>query len=264
MNFDLSMPPGLAAPLPTGFTRKAVETLGRRIANDEFTPNEAMPTEEELAESLGVSRATVRDAIKVLSGKSLVRTARRYGTRVLPVSEWNLLDGDVVRWHTPDHPRLGQIFSETTELRSIMEPAAAALAAERATEAQVQMILSAAYTMHPEQDDIQALFDADCRFHVTLLDATQNQVMRQMRQIILTMLRVSYEFGVKDPENDPVTREGHIAVAEAIAARNPKAARRAMAEMLERNRTLALTRGDASRGSVPVLETRPRLAILEG
>ena len=67
---------------------------------------------------------------------------------------------------------------------------------------------------------MQALFDADCRFHVTILEATQNQVMRQMRQIILTMLRVSYEFGVMRPENDPVTREGHIVVAEAIARRD--------------------------------------------
>ena len=50
--------------------------------------------------------------------------------------------------------------------------------------------------MQPEVDDLQALFDADCRFHVTILEATQNQVMRQLRQIILTMLRVSYEFGV--------------------------------------------------------------------
>ena len=58
-----------------------------------------MPTEPELAAALGVSRATVRDAVKVLSGKGLVRTARRYGTRVTPVEAWNLLDGDVIAWH---------------------------------------------------------------------------------------------------------------------------------------------------------------------
>ena len=46
---------------------------------------------------------------------------------------------------------------------------------------------------------MQALFEADCRFHVTILDATQNQVMRQLRQIIVTMLRVSYDFGVSQP-----------------------------------------------------------------
>ena len=100
------------------------------------------------------------------------------------------------------------------------------------------MILSAARAMHPESDGVHALFNADCRFHVTILESTQNQVMRQLRQIILTMLRVSYEFGVR-PENAPVTREGHVAVAEAIARHDAEAARAAMSEMLQRNRSIA-------------------------
>ena len=219
-NLDLSVPMEFMASLPTGHARRTVDTIGRWIANDTFSPDTPMPTEPELAASLGVSRATVRDAIKVLSGKGLVRTARRYGTRVLPVEDWNLLDGDVVAWHRRDHPRMRRIFAETTELRTIMEPAAAALAAERATEAQIRTILDAAYAIHPEEGDVQALFDADCRFHVTILEATRNQVMRQLRQIIVTMLRVSYDFGVSKPENDPVTRQGHISVAEAIARRD--------------------------------------------
>ena len=238
-NLDLSVPMEFMASLPTGHARRTVDTIGRWIANDTFSPDTAMPTEPELAESLGVSRATVRDAIKVLSGKGLVRTARRYGTRVLPVEDWNLLDGDVVAWHRRDHPRMHRIFAQTTELRTIMEPAAAALAAERATEAQVATILDAAYAIHPEEGDVRALFDADCRFHVTILEATRNQVMRQLRQIIVTMLRVSYDFGVSKPENDPVTRQGHISVAEAIARRDSNAAREKMATMLERNRGLA-------------------------
>jgi GntR family transcriptional regulator, galactonate operon transcriptional repressor len=90
----LAFPLDLGSSLPTGAAKQAVAVLGRRIANDLYRPGEIMPTELELAESLGVSRATVRDAIKVLSGKGLVRTARRYGTRVRPVEEWNLLDAD--------------------------------------------------------------------------------------------------------------------------------------------------------------------------
>lgn len=224
--------------LPTGVARKAVDTLGRWIVDGVFTTDAPMPTEDELAASLGVSRATVRDAIKVLSGKGLVRTARRYGTRVLPVDEWNLLDRDVVGWHRADHPRMRRIFAETTELRVIMEPAAAAIAAERATAAQIETLRRSAYAIEPEKDDLQALFDADCSFHVTILDATQNQVMRQMRQIILTMLRVSYEFGVSKRRNGPVSRQGHIDVAEAIARRDGEGARSAMARMLARNQSL--------------------------
>jgi DNA-binding FadR family transcriptional regulator len=244
---DARIPMAFTTSLPTGVARRTVDVISRWIADDTFSPDRPMPTEPELAATLGVSRATVRDAIKVLSGKGLVRTARRYGTRVLPVEDWNLLDGDVVRWHRRDHPRMRRIFAETTELRCIMEPAAAALAAERASEDQVRTILDAAYAMHPESDDVQALFEADCRFHVTILDATQNRVMRQLRQIIVTMLRVSYDFGVSRQDGDPVTRQGHILVAEAIASRDGEAARESMSSMLERNRSLATVERDETR-----------------
>lgn len=236
---ELTSPFEVASSLPKGFARETVETLGRWIVNDRFPPNVVIPTEPQLVEALGVSRATVRDAIKVLSGKGLVRTARRYGTRVTPVEEWNLLDGDVVAWHRSDHPRMRRIFAETTEVRTILEPAAAALAAHRATEAQRTMILNSARTMHPEAGDVAALFHADCAFHVTILEATRNQVMQQMRQLILTMLRVSYEYGVMRPVYDPVTRAGHVEVAEAIADHDGPAARDAMATMLSRNEKIA-------------------------
>jgi GntR family transcriptional regulator, galactonate operon transcriptional repressor len=237
-HLELSFPAEMMSSLPTGAAKQAVEVLGRRITNDVYPQDSVMPTEEELARSLGVSRATVRDAVKVLSGKGLVRTARRYGTRVRPIEEWNLLDGDVVSWHEPTHPRIRQIFAETTELRTILEPAAAALAAQRGTPEQAQTLLEAANAIHPGQVDVERLFEADCRFHLTLLDMTQNTVMRQMRQIILTMLRVSYEFGVVNPKNEKVSREGHLAVAEAIAARDADGARKAMSAMLDLNRSI--------------------------
>ena len=236
---ELSLPTDTMSSLPTGAAKQTVEVLGRRITNDVYPQESVMPTEEELAQSLGVSRTTVRDAVKVLSGKGLLRTARRYGTRVRPIEEWNLLDGDVVAWHDPAHPRIKRIFAETTELRTILEPAAAALAAKRGTPEQVQTLLRAANAIHPGQVDVAQLFAADCQFHVTLLDMTQNTVMRQMRQIILTMLRVSYEFGVVNPKNDKVSREGHLAVAEAIEARDAEGARKAMSAMLELNRSIA-------------------------
>jgi len=228
--------------LPKGAAKLAVDLLGRRIANGRYLPGEIMPTETALAESLQVSRATIRDAIKVLSGKGLVRTARRYGTRVRPVEEWNLLDSDVVSWHEPGHPRLVTMFAETTELRIILEPAAAELAAQRATPAQIATIVEAAQALHPEQDDVQETFAADCRFHATILDATGNGMLRQMRPLIVSMLRVSYEFAVLQYAVVP-SRDGHIRVAEAIAARDGDKARTEMARMLELNRRDAISIG---------------------
>jgi GntR family transcriptional regulator, galactonate operon transcriptional repressor len=148
---ELSFPTEVASSLPTGAAKQAVDVLGRRITNDVYPQEAVIPTEEELARSLGVSRATVRDAVKVLSGKGLLRTARRYGTRVRRIEEWNLLDGDVVSWHDPSHPRIKRIFAETTELRTILEPAAAALAASRGTPEQVQTLLDSANAIHPGQ-----------------------------------------------------------------------------------------------------------------
>nr|WP_272212683.1 FCD domain-containing protein [Marinicella sp. W31]MDC2878594.1 FCD domain-containing protein [Marinicella sp. W31] len=132
------------------------------------------------------------------------------------------------------------MFAETTELRCIIEPAAAALAAERATEAQIAQILTSAHAMHPGEDDLQAMFAADCLFHATVLDATGNMMMRQMQNIILTMLRISYEFGVLMVDGEPVSREGHIHVAEAIRDRNATAAEQAMQTMLKFNRRTAV------------------------
>lgn len=235
----LEVPISYASPLPTGLAKQAVEVIGRRIVNDVYAPEAIMPTEAELAASLGVSRTALRDAIKVLSGKGLVRTARRYGTRVRPVAEWNLLDGDVVAWHEPDHPRIRRLFFETTEMRVILEPAAAALAAERASAQEVAVLLEAARTIRPGEASIETLFAADCRFHVTLLDATHNSVMRQMRQIILTMLRISYEAGVLADHEETVSGEGHITVAEAIAERDAARAHSAMATMLSQNKRIA-------------------------
>lgn len=235
----LSFPIDFGSSMPTGAAKQAVDAIGRRIANGVYKPGEIMPTEAELASSLDVSRATVRDAIKVLSGKGLVRTARRYGTHVRPVEEWNLLDTDVAGWHEPNHPRFRQMFAETTELRTIIEPAAAALAAERATEGQVRRILESGYGIRPGDGDIAALFEADCLFHSTILDATGNSMMQQLRPIILSMLRISYEYGVMAPDSEPVTRQGHIEVAEAIRRRDPVEARRAMTTMLDKNRQMA-------------------------
>lgn len=229
----------IGSALPTGATKIAVDELGRRIANGVYRPGEIMPTEPELAASLGVSRTTMRDAIKVLSGKGMVRTARRYGTRVRPVEEWSLLDAEVVAWHEPTHPRLQSMFAETTELRGIIEPQAAALAAVRATQAQVATILEAAYAIHPGSGAVADLFNADCTFHATILEATGNLMMRQLRPIILTMLWISYEYGVLAKSPEPVTREGHIKVAEAIKRRDPAVAQAEMAQMLDFNRRTA-------------------------
>lgn len=226
--------------MQNGPGKRAVEELGRRIAGDIYLPGQAIPMEQELAESLGVSRTTLRDAVKVLSGKGLLRTARRYGTRVRPVGEWNLLDADLIGWHAATHPRLARIYAETTELRSIFEPQSAALAALRAGPEHIARIEEGANGLRLDERSLQDLFDADLMFHTAILDATGNSIMRQLRPLIAVTLRVSFEYGIGSPSNRILDQEAHLAVARAIAARDPQTAHDAMDRMLALNRSLTL------------------------
>jgi DNA-binding FadR family transcriptional regulator len=84
------------------------------------------------------------------------------------------------------------------------------------------------------------MFAADCRFHTTILDATGNGMLRQMRPLIVTMLRISYEYGVLQQSTEPVSRDGHLRVAEAIRDRDGKLAGAEMATMLQLNRRDAI------------------------
>ncbi len=236
----IQLPEEFRSPLQNGPGRRAVEELGRRIAGDVYLPGQAIPMEQELAASLGVSRTTLRDAVKVLSGKGLLRTARRYGTRVRPVSEWNLLDADLIGWHDAMHPRLARIYAETTELRSIIEPQSAALAALRAKPEQIARIEEGANGLRTDELGLQELFDADLLFHTAILEATGNAIMGQLRSLIAVTLRVSFEYGIGSPKNRILDQSAHLAVARAIAARDAQAAHDAMDKMLALNRSISL------------------------
>src|SRR5882762_613163 len=106
---------------------RIVHAIGRRILSGDLRPGELLPAEPEL----GASRTVVREAVKVLAAKGLVESRPKTGTRVRPPASWNLLDPDVLAWQQEGTPQ--PIFlRKLTEVRLIVEPAAAELAARRA------------------------------------------------------------------------------------------------------------------------------------
>lgn len=117
---------------------QVLEGLGSRIVRGELQPGQTLP-ETELCRDLGASRTVVREVLKTLSAKGLVDTRTRTGTRVLEATHWNLLDLDVLGWRYAAMPRM-QFFRELFELRRMIEPNAAALAAERATAPDIKAI----------------------------------------------------------------------------------------------------------------------------
>ncbi len=225
--------------LPTGAVKDVVEQLGRQIVAGRYGFGKVIPTEAVLAIEFGVSRTVLREAVKVLSSKKMVRTARRYGTRVCEFAEWHLLDPDVIRWHGPDSPMAPRVYREATELRLIVEPEAAHMAALNASDAQRETISEAAASIQPEPFGLEAMIAADFAFHATILEATGNVMLSQLHSLILALLQFSYPAGASAAPDEKVSREKHIAVADAIAARDAASARDLMRDMLFQNRAIA-------------------------
>src|SRR5438445_7215044 len=113
--------------------------LGADILSGDYAAGATLPTEAAATETLGVSRAAYREAVQTLIAKGLVESRPKSGTRVLPRDRWNLLDPDVLAWafaREPDQRLIESLF----ELRGIIEPAAAALAASRRSREDLQAL----------------------------------------------------------------------------------------------------------------------------
>ncbi|KAJ57047.1 hypothetical protein ACMU_00720 [Actibacterium mucosum KCTC 23349] len=234
-----ALPEGVLSSLPSGSVKVVVDELGRRIADQVYPVGETIPMESELIPLFGVSRTVVREAIKVLTAKGMLRTARRYGTRVCAFENWHLLDPDVIRWHGPNSPMSSRIYAESTEMRCIFEPQAAGLAAINATDEQRQTILLAARHIRPDDAQPDQMIAADFAFHATILDATGNIMLSQLQGLILALLQFSYPTGASAVPDEKVSRRNHIAVAECIMARDAEGARDKMQAMLNQNQIVA-------------------------
>lgn len=215
-----------------GRIHAVLTTLGREIAQGIIPAGAVLPPEYDLEVRLGVGRGVVREAIKTLSGKGLVSVRPRHGTRVLPRRDWSLLDRDVLNWLVGQDNPDRELLLAIQEVRSIIEPAAAALAATRATKKDLLRINAALKAM--EASDSQATATAsDKAFHLAILDATHNPVLQGFRGAIDTILSAVFVVAVDSVDgwfdgNLP----NHAATARAIEERDAKKARTAMARVL--------------------------------
>ena len=169
-----------------------VEAIGRWILGGTYAPNDLLPREDDLAVELGVSRTSIREAVKVLSAKGLLQARRRVGVRVRDRDDWNLLDPQVLSWH-PDVGRDETLITSLIEARRIIEPAAAALAAQRATAADLAHIEQAYLGMERNlRTNLEACCEADLRFHVSVVAASHNVVLKGLTGTIEAALRATF------------------------------------------------------------------------
>lgn len=174
-------------------TQQVAETLGSAIVGGKYGPHNPVPSEAVLCEQLDVSRSAAREAVKSLAAKGLITSRARQGIRVLPESEWNLFDTDVLRWIRDSNPSLA-LLKEFTELRIAIEPAAARLAADRQNHQKIEKIAIALERMKQAEAGLDDPLESDIAFHLSILDASENRFFMQLGRIIDTTLRVSIRF----------------------------------------------------------------------
>jgi DNA-binding FadR family transcriptional regulator len=214
---------------------QVVEWLGRRIVSGELTNGSQLPNEADLAAQLKVSRGGVREAVKALAAKGLVEPRPRLGTRVLPREQWNLMDREVIDWH--GNAAAPEFLDDLLELRLMVEPGAAQLAAERASDEQLAA-LEAAYAGMAEHAPLlpgaePAFVEADLAFHLTLLRASGNQLVQHLGRLLETSLHHGLEASSHVPGSVAATLPLHRAVLLAVRGRRPTAAARAMRKLIE-------------------------------
>jgi DNA-binding FadR family transcriptional regulator len=208
-----------------------VHEIGVRIVDGELKPGETLPDNGFVGES-EVSRTVVREAIKVLAAKGLVESRPKVGTRVRPRRDWNLLDPDVLAWQIevgPDAEFLGQAL----ELRRMIEPAAARLAAARATDAEIAALNEAYEAMAAAGDDLDAFMEPDLRFHSLLLESCRNELLEHMSEIFTAVLRTIFAYSSSSSRSYPRAARRHRAIVKAIEARDPDAAERAVLRLID-------------------------------
>lgn len=211
------------------------EYLGMQILGGKLQPGEILPNEMALATSLEVSRTAIREAIKVLTSKGLIEVRRKTGTRVRPRREWNALDPDVLTWQFGgDALPLG--ITDLLELRKLIEPAAARFAAERASQENLRQIEQALADMKKSVGKTAVSVEADLRFHMAILEATQNSFMRPFGALIAAALKASFRLTNADEAAYKLSLQKHSAVLASIRDRSPLKAEEAMLKILEGTR----------------------------
>lgn len=212
---------------------QVVRRLGLAIARSDVKQGDILPDEAGLSSRFGVSRTVVREAVKALAAKGMVEPRPKIGTRVRPRREWNLLDPDVLGWRYEAGPDEG-FLRDLVEVRRMIEPAAAGLAAERATLAEVAAIEHWYGRMDALVAAEASFIDADMGFHGAILAATHNELLQSLGEAIGLVLRFSRTVTVQVPGSSAASMPLHWAISEAIRDRDPAAAERRMADLLRR------------------------------
>lgn len=206
--------------------------LGIGIVSGRYRPGDILSNEIEASEQLQVSRTAYREAVRILNAKGLVHSRPKVGTQISAPEDWHLLDPDVLSWifdSDPDETLLANLF----ELRKIVEPEAAALAASRRTQEQLDGMQRALAEMARHTLSNEAGRLADREFHSLLLRACNNAFLTSLTSGITAAITWTTVFKQRKNRLSRDAMPDHQRVYDAIAAGDPKAAHLAMYTLID-------------------------------
>ena len=216
-------------------TSRVVDDLGLQIVSGHYRQGSILPGDTDLIERYKVSRTVLREALKTLSAKGLLQAKARIGTRVRERADWNLFDPDVLVWHA----RNGfapEFLTHLGEMRMALEPEAAAFAARRRTPEQLEEMQDWAARMSDPKISQQDFVQADLGLHLAVAQSANNPFFLSISTLIevalVAMLTISSP--VENAERLAASVAEHRAIVDAIAARDPERARRAMEAVVQK------------------------------
>jgi len=219
------------------------QEIGRRIVGGDYPPGSILPNEAEWSEMFGTSRSVVREAIKMLMSKNLLVSRTKIGSRVEPRENWNHLDRDVLAW-VAQSPRRNALMRSVQQLRHIIEPEAAALAAQIRSADEMEQISSACHDMGVAKTLSQRTH-ADRRFHQAILNATRNELLMPLGAMIDSSLDYLFTFVTREVNDLRYAQDLHDAIERAIRVQRPEAARKAVKALLRNTDHILKTKGAA-------------------
>jgi len=218
------------APVRRGLADQLVERLVEAVARGDYLPDSRLPPEAELAEQCDVSRLTLREAIKALRNKGVVRVEQGRGTFVNPRSRWSPLDPTLLSARLSHASDAVELAWQLTEARRLVELGVAELAAERHTPEDLAALEDAVERMRraDADDDVDAFAAADIDFHNALNSAAGNLFVAALFEPIEALVRLVRRETSAVVSTRAAGVQMHAGIIKAVASGSPQAARKAM------------------------------------
>ncbi|PLW77055.1 GntR family transcriptional regulator [Cohaesibacter celericrescens] len=214
-----------------GLNMQVAGLVAGKILSGELPENSIIPSEQELCEQIGISRTTIREAIKSLASKRLLESRPKIGTRVLPKTEWNILDPQLLEWMTASSDPV-TLLSQFLGLRRSIEPEACALAAVNASAQQRIDISNAFQAMIDVSKDFDRELwkEVDLAFHCLIFHSTGNFFFVPFGNILKSVYTNFFHYSSED---GGMCFEEHREIYEAIMAGDANRARTASLTLLQ-------------------------------